>query len=202
MIEEHSLSENWKNGDVSEKQLELNLRELSSPDSYPSHWNFFLRFMTRCKYAKMLDIGCGVGAYAKLIKDNGIETEYTGIDYSEYAIQKAKEQWGTGNFICMDYRGLTPDFIRDFDLVHLGALLDVLPNGNEALDFILSLGAKEVLISRIETTKEVSHYKTYYAYDIIETYSYRHNPMELINCFEKNGYDFEFEGANIILKKI
>lgn len=201
-MEESSHVENWKIESVSSKQLELNLRELQSEANYPAHWKFFLNFLRQHNYKKILDVGCGVGAYAKLIKDSGLDLSYTGIDYSENAIKIAKNQWGFGNFQCLDYRQLNNLFLSDFDLVHLGAFLDVLPNGNEALEFILQQGPKNILISRIEITKNPSHFTVYDAYDTIKTYSFKHNQKDLVLIFEKLGYDFEFLGNNVHLTKI
>lgn len=200
-MQDLSHTENWKNESVSAKQLELNLRELSSESSYPAHWRFFLDLIKKKGYKSILDIGCGVGAYSKLIKDNCPDIQYTGIDYSDAAIKIAQKQWGFGTFMCLDYKELDEDFLDGFDLVHLGAFLDVLPNGNDALEFILTKKPKNLLISRIEITKNPSHFTVYNAYDTIQTYSYKHNQKELVLIFEKLGYDFDFLGNNIHLTK-
>lgn len=201
-MEELSHVENWKKESVSSKQLELNLRELQSEANYPDHWRFFLNFLRQHNYKKILDVGCGVGAYAKLLKDNGLNVEYTGIDYSDNAINIAKKQWGFGNFKCLDYRNLDNEFLCEFDLVHLGAFLDVLPNANEALEFILKQKPKSVFISRIEITKKPSHFTVYNAYDTIKTYSYKHNQKDLVLMFERLGYDFDFLEKNVHLTRI
>lgn len=193
--------ENWKKEAVSIKQLELNLRELSSHSNYPPHWIFFIEFIKKHNFKSVLDIGCGIGAYAKLIKDNDLNIDYKGIDYSKNAIEIAKKQWNFGEFECQDFQDLAEEQLCQFDLVHMGALLDVLPDGNEALRLILSKNPKNVLISRIEITKNPSHYSIYNAYDTITTYSFKHNQKELILMFEELEYDFEFLGNNIYLKK-
>lgn len=201
MNQEHQHLDNWKSEEVSKKQLELNMRQLSSRMNYPAHWNFFIGFISEKGIKSILDIGCGVGSYAGLLKQNGFETGYTGIDYSEKAISMAKEQWGFGDFICMDYRNLTKEFISDFHMVHLGAFLDVLPNGDEVLEFILSLEPRNVLISRIEFTKDPSYFTTYSAYDTITTYSYKHNRKNLAMTVERYGYEYEFMDNNIFLSR-
>lgn len=201
MTKDLSHIENWKNEAVSIKQLELNLKELSSYSSYPPHWIFFIEFIKKHDFKSIIDIGCGVGAYAKLIKDNDLNVNYKGIDYSKKAIEIAKKQWNFGDFECLDFHDLSEEEVYKFDLVHMGALLDVLPDGNEALRFILSKKPKNVLISRIEITKNPSHYNVYNAYNTITTYSFKHNQKELVLMFEEFGYDFEFLGNNIYLKK-
>ncbi len=195
--------ESWKNKEASVRQLELNKKELSNTNNYPDHWKFFLKFVLDQKdiIKSVLDIGCGVGAYYKLCLDNNLGVKYTGIDYSASAIEMAKNHWKYDQFFEMDLWDLTSDYLKQFDLIHLGALLDVLPNGDEALEFLLSLNAERILISRMLIGKTPSEYTTYTAYDIIPTYSYKHNQKNLIILFEKYNYEFDFLKNNVFLYK-
>jgi trans-aconitate methyltransferase len=179
----------WKNNKVFEKQLELNLKELSNESNYPSHWRAFISFLKQSNPKTMLDIGCGCGSYYELcrIKHGGLT--YTGMDYSQEAINLAIKHWSYTGFIVKDYLDLTKKFISEFDLVHLGALLDVLPNGDEALEFILSLEPRNILIGRMKLTNESSFYKTYTAYDEITTCAYYHNSSNFIRLCDKYGYE-------------
>ncbi len=195
-------SENWKSKEVSIRQLELNLRELSSPESYPEHWVYFLQFVRSNGFKNVLDVGCGVGAYYQLIKNNTPQVNYIGIDYSEDAIEIAKKNWEDECFICMDYKQMDRGFINDFDLVHMGAFISVLANGNEALDYVLSLEPRNVLISRIDITKTPSSFGTYKAYDLIDTYSFFINDCELDEMVKKRGYEQQLNKKNLFLKRI
>lgn len=40
--------------------------------------------------APLLDIGCGIGLLAQLLRDNGVATPYTGVDFDARKIQMAK----------------------------------------------------------------------------------------------------------------
>ena len=75
----------------------------------------------------------------------------------------------------LDYKQLTNSYLSNFDLIHMGALLDVLDNGDEALEYILSLSPKNILVGRMKITNEESYYTTYKAYDEITTCAYYHS---------------------------
>lgn len=168
--------ESWKNKSVFEKQLSLNLTQISDKKNYPLHWNTFLRLFDDMKVKSILDVGCGAGIYYELLRQNFPEIKYTGIDYSEDAIEIAKSQWKYDDFSVMDIMDLTKDFVKKFSVLHLGAILDVLPNANEVLDFILSLNANMIIISRIEFSSDFGQdvVNEYTAYDEITTYRFRH----------------------------
>jgi trans-aconitate methyltransferase len=168
------LEDSWNNPSVFKKQLELNISELSSPQSYPPHWNDFIRLVKHFKPKTILDVGCGCGALSEICNRH-LDVEYTGVDYSSHAIDLAKKQWSLAHFLQKDYKALSRKFINSFDLLHLGALLDVLPDGDEALSRILSLSPKSVLIGRMKHTESPSFYNTYAAYGEIETYEFHHN---------------------------
>lgn len=178
----------WKNSKVFEKQLQLNLNELINNNTYPSHWHAFISFIKEIKPKTLLDIGCGCGAFYELCSREFNEIVYTGHDYSKEAIDLAIKKWGYTGFFVKDYLSLTKKEITKFDVIHLGALLDVLPNGDEALEFILSLEPKKVIIGRMKITEKPSYYETYTAYDEITTYAYYHNKENFLNICNKHGY--------------
>lgn len=191
----------WKNEIVFQKQLNLNLQELSSKTLYPSHWNAFISFIKYINPITILDVGCGCGAFYKLCSVEFNNLTYTGVDYSEEAIELAKKYWGYTGFFVKDYLSLTKEYVSNFDVLHLGALLDVLPNGDEALDFLLTLSSKNVLIGRVKLTENPSYYETYTAYGEITTYAYYHNRQNFLDTCNKHGYNvFNIEN-NFYLKK-
>ena len=196
-----NVTNSWKNNKVFKKQLELNIKELSNESNYPSHWRAFIIFLKQKNPKSMLDIGCGCGAYYELCNREISGLKYTGMDYSQEAVDLAIKHWVYTGFIVKDYLHLTKEFIGDFDLVHLGALLDVLPNGDEALEFILSLEPRNVLIGRIKLTDEPSFYEIYTAYDEIKTCAYHHNRSNFILLCEKYGYEIMNIDNNFYLTK-
>jgi SAM-dependent methyltransferase len=65
--------------------------------------------------AKLLDMGCGPGLYAKQFAERGFQV--TGIDFSESSVAYARQQDPSGEYIVRDY--LTLDFENAFDAVTL-----------------------------------------------------------------------------------
>jgi len=192
--------DNWKNQSVFEQQLKLNLTQISSPSSYPEHWNVFLTYLKEITPQNVLDIGCGVGIFYKLLQNHNPNIQYTGVDYSIEAINIAKQQWGVDCFFKKDLWDLNKDWISQFDLLYLGALLDVLPNGNEALEFILSLEPQNILIGRMEI-EENDSVTEYEAYNLIKTYKYKHSWNTVKNIINKYNYSYSYYENTLYLKK-
>jgi trans-aconitate methyltransferase len=192
--------DSWKNINVFKKQLSLNKEEFLN---YPQHWNAFINLVNIISKAEeqinLLDIGCGCGSYYKICLDNLPNVTYFGIDYSREAISLAKDEWKLPLFETMDLFEITSEFINQFNVVHMGALLDVLPNGNEALEFILNKRVPYVLIGRIDLTQDKSGSYTYKAYDEITTYKYLHNVEEFKHIIEKYNYNIIAISGNSIL---
>ena len=94
---------------------------------------------------------------------------------------------------------LTKEYVNKFDLIHLGAVLDVLPNGDEVMEQILNLKPKKIFIGRIKFTNEESHFIEYLAYNEIMTYEYRHNLNNFINLSKKHKYTIKFVTNNVLL---
>ena len=187
----NSSDSGWR--DASKKaffqQLDRNKQELYSP---PEHWNFCARKIDDLRHRgnhieRIVDIGCGVGGLCHLAKS--LDIKYIGYDYAPAAIDIATDYWGEGLFFLKDYKELTPDDIKDDDIVVANALCDVLPNGDECFERLLSLNAKHLLILRVKLSyDEPSSYEEYVAYDEIKTYGYRHNCRILDKMIQKYSY--------------
>jgi len=175
--------DSWKNSSSAfEQQLERNIQELNG--QFPPHWIHFVEHVQNTPINRIVDVGCGAGAYCHISTQMGIE--YIGYDYSQHAIDLATKTWG-GNFICKNYKELTPQDIQTGDIVVANALCDVLPNGDECLRSLLQIGADNLLIQRIRTTNIPSFSVEYEAYGIM-TYEFYHNSQQLSQDIEQNGY--------------
>ena len=195
-----NVSETWKHSNVFEKQLAFNLKELDG--KYPPHWNDFIYILKFNKHKNILDIGCGCGALYELCKREIPTLKYYGIDYSENAIMLAKKTWCKHCFSVKDCVSLTEDYVSEYDIIHMGALLDVLPNGDEILEQILSLSPKNILITRVKLTNKESYFNTYEAYGEIITCEYYHNSTNFFNLCVKYSYDVTQINNNFYLTKI
>lgn len=192
----------WKEASAKafQQQFALNLRELHDP---PSHWRFFLEELERTKnISRVIDVGCGVGSFSKLLRMWNGNVDYVGYDYSEAAITTAQSMWdGFGNFYQKDYQDLTSVNVKEGDLIVANALCDVLPDGDECFDHLLSLNAKNIIFLRVRITDKTSYYEEYEAYGEIDTYAFYHNEEGLDKMIKKHGYEpprFSYYSENII----
>lgn len=202
MADSSSYIDSWKYSNIFNEQLKLNKKELNS---YPIHWKEFINIIRELKSNTLLDVGCGAGAMSEVCRISLPDVRYTGMDYSESAIDIAKREWPQHKWIVLNYKELTEDFVKQFDTIHAGAFIDVLPNGDEALDFILGLGVTNVVIGRAKLTDRRSYFSTYRAYDSISTYAYHHNIEGLKQLADKHKYKLSFLGVknqcNLIFQK-
>lgn len=170
------------------QQLNLNRQNLAK--NTPAHIVDILREIHQYKsVTRVVDVGCGCGILYPILKEVYPHLEYVGYDYSEHAIALAKQTWG-GNFECRDYRDLQPSDFSDSDILIANALLDVLPNADEALEHLLKLGFRYIILSRIRISSGPSRFEIVPAYDI-KTYMYYHAPKVLLDLF--NTYKYEYD---------
>ena len=198
----------WQNARKAfDRQLALNLKEL---DNYPSHWSYFVDCVSAIKknINRVVDIGCGIGAYYVLCEKHFPELKYVGIDYSPYAISLAMTHWDYTSFLTLDYKELSPRYFTNKDLLVANALCDVLENGDECLDFILGLDVPYVMLQRVKLTKKESFYKRYRAYREVDTVEFYHNQNQLSETIARHKYlaifdihDEQLKSYNIFLIK-
>jgi 2-polyprenyl-3-methyl-5-hydroxy-6-metoxy-1,4-benzoquinol methylase len=192
------MEDNWKNPSVPMQQLELNLKELSSPNQYPPHWNDFLGLikLIEKRVDTLYDLGCGVGTLSKVMKDNSVNINYVGIDFSESMIELAKKTWDS-EFYVDDFRNLNRDFSQS--IIYASGLLDTLPDGVKELDTLLSYQAKYVLLSRIELLQKSVY--TYIAYGI-EVTKYIFDIQEFLDKIEEKHYKLIASSRNSYLLEL
>lgn len=186
--------DSWKNKKVFEAQLALNEKEL---DAYPFHWNCFLAAMgfLKDKPKSFLDLGCGCGVFSQICNTHFPEMQYKGVDYAQEAIETAAKRWGDSDFIweVKNYNDLCGDDLN-FDVLHAGAMLDVLPDADEALSHLCQLGYENIIFGRMKIIGEDSRVETYEAYDLITTYAFYHNQDYLHKTLQSNGYHYAVVG--------
>lgn len=197
----NNVYKNWDDAEVFQNQLALNIKELSSEESYPQHWHHFLYFIQEVRPQSILDLGCGCGAYYELCKRHFPDLKYTGADFSQKAVDLAKKTWNYGGFIVKNLFELTGEDVRRYDVIHLGALLDVLENGDEGLRHLLSLSPKSVIIGRMELTDKESFSVNYKAYDKIDTVQFHHNVETVLSTAKTHNYSVNKLGKTILFQK-
>jgi predicted TPR repeat methyltransferase len=199
----NNLNMTWKDNKILFiKQLELNISQLLS-DNHPQHWKDLI-LLLKSNYNSIntfLDIGCGCGAYYKLLYNYFPQIKYYGFDFSEDAINIARSHWLYDNFYVKDLWALTKEDLSKFDVCHLGGILDVMTNADDALSFILGLESKALIISRINFTTNTSYYEEYLAYDTVPCPRYHHNLNNFNYLCEKYNYTIQSFNTNLFLRK-
>lgn len=178
-----------------ERQLELNKKELSGEEPAPPHWKHLINDIISLarddeNIDTIRDLGCGTGAVYKVVTDHFDDGHYYGYDKSEYAIELAKKQWSEDNFFVFNADEIDENFIKgDNEILYMSALLDVLPNANDYLKKIVSLGFKYILIHRVKIiTDQPSFAEEYMAFDVMPSYRFSHNLDELIEIVDEKYY--------------
>ena len=186
------------------QQLNLNIYQLNT--RYPEHIVNIIQILNNaCDITRVVDVGCGSGFLCPIIQRHFPSVQYIGYDYSIHAIDIATQQWGP-YFSLKNYKDLQQLDFQNGDIIIENALADILPNGDECIEFLLSLNQQKVLLSRVRTTEKDSFFDIYQAYNIT-TYSYSHNITNLIDIFNKYNYNYTtypiFNGDmyNILLEK-
>ena len=193
----------WKNADISSfcQQFERNIYELNY--NYPPHWIHFIQHIKiiRDNIKRIIDIGCGVGAYYKLCQRYFPALEYIGYDFSPVAIDLAKKVWEYDNFFIKDLNNIDQKDILTTDILVAKALCDIMPDGNECLKKLLSLQAQYIIIQRVRTTTRDSFNVPYTVYNNIETYEFYHNKDKIDSIIDQCNYlkrDVQHFSENII----
>jgi trans-aconitate methyltransferase len=181
-----NLENTWRDSSSTfDQQLQRNIYELGG--HYPPNWYHFLHQVPK-HVTKIVDIGCGAGALYKLCQLHFPQIQYVGYDYSPHAIALAKKTWQAECFEVKQYQDLTPDLFDANTMLVANALADVLPNGDECIEYLLQLDVYVINLHRVKITKQPSYYEVYDAYDI-QTYAFYHNFNNLRNLFQHYKYD-------------
>lgn len=178
------------------QQLERNIMELNW--NYPTHWHHFIQHIAKIQnyIDRIIDVGCGVGAYYKLCQRSFPHLIYKGYDSAPYAIKLAQQKWQPpeGTFTCLDCKELQPIMFTEFrDVLVANALCDVLPDGNDCAHFLLSLNIPYILLQRVRITDKQSYAFPYTVYSEIDTYEFYHNKTELFQDINDCGYTVTYK---------
>ena len=196
----------WEDEDVFREQLTLNIKQLQQPiNRYPDHWLEFIQIMDSIVQPSisynLLDVGCGCGPYIELCKRYS-NVKYSGTDFSSDAIAVAKETWGSpSSFSVGDYKQLSKNSLKDIDILHLGAVLDVLYDGDEALKFILDLDMAHLILGRVFLTDEKSRAYTIKAYLGKTFVRYEHNRNNFYLELNKRNLTYTEVGSTFYIRK-
>lgn len=144
-------------------------------------------FLKTCKH-KILDLGCGMGHYAKYMSSKGFKV--VGIDFSKEMLKIAKAHDDKCNFIEADICQLPEYLDRDFDGVVIAYVLQHLSKDEariclQKLNKFLSVGAKILIFFREgnRVLEETEPFDASYSYVIKE-----YTQDEITSLLEECGY--------------
>ncbi|MHA2274144.1 MAG: class I SAM-dependent methyltransferase [Candidatus Kariarchaeaceae archaeon] len=133
----------------------------------------------------ILDIGCGVGLYAKSWIDRGFS--YTGIDQIPFAIEVAQKQNPKGKFETADII----EFNGNFDIVFSHTVLQHVHKNFKGLflqkinDLLTNWG---FFVCYEDVYKEPPQINIPYAYKVVKTHPYLYPKKEWIEKVESYGF--------------
>lgn len=126
----------------------------------------------------ILEIGCGTGQLAHMLEDLGY-TNYSGFDFSEVAIKKAKERTNLPVFVG---DALDPKtFERDYDAVVCLEVLEHLVNDHQVLE---NIKKGTLVILSVPNFDDKSHVRWFRSYYQVRSRFYKHvdiRSIRLIN---------------------
>jgi len=133
---------------VFSKSIRYNVPYKDSPDYRLGVWP---DVVSRLKDERVLELGCGTGQFAEMIKDSGVCESYLGIDYSDVAIEKADKLGDGYKFICCDIEDR--NYVGDYTVViiletleHIDGdskLIESLPEGMRVIFSVPSFPAPQ-----------------------------------------------------------
>tara|TARA_B100002019_G_C21272231_1_gene603026 strand:- start:1315 stop:2346 length:1032 start_codon:yes stop_codon:yes gene_type:complete len=159
-----------------ERQISTNTNEASSnyydevyavSDKYNIHgsesvftkiWSRVVNLIKEQQSNSILDFGCGPGQFAEYLNTKIPQIQYTGLDFSNEAIQKAKKKNLDNNFFrvslpCKDY-----SIYSDYDLIICIEVLEHIENDLEVLE---SIPSDTPLIITVPNYKSFGHLRIF-----------------------------------------
>lgn len=105
----------------------------------------------------VFDVGCGLGTLYDFLKNNEIETAYTGIDILQDMIEKAIERNPEAEFACCDI--LAESDFNSVDVVYASGIFNLKQDNNsgfikKAMDVFLNIADEAVVFNLLHTNSK------------------------------------------------
>ena len=182
----------WLSREAAEGMRKLTQKEAEQDPYDVVPYRAFLRMMQRIFLdgiymgdTFLLDVGCGVGHYAKVVGRFYPLIEYRGCDVSKHMIEFAKADHGEERFFICDVTKLT----AGADIILASSLIEPCPNWRDALAHLLSLNFQWLILHRVRVfndPKRLTKERTYTTIYGTDTFEVVHNQPELM-CLIADG---------------
>lgn len=115
-------------------------------------------------YRTVLDVGCGQGSMLQTLMPLAPNAHYTGIDFSEKALEVARQRAPRAEFARVDL--LEGPLDRRFDLVICTDVVEHIDDDVTAIEAIAAMTGKYLIVSTLQGTMrpyedQVGHYRNY-----------------------------------------
>ncbi|MFA5396640.1 MAG: class I SAM-dependent methyltransferase [Methanogenium sp.] len=185
------LLDGWKNQNIPLRQRVLADQAIQEAHKNQPNILFtivqdFLRKGNFTQDSSILETGCSTGYYYEVLSILfQTKLKYTGVDYSEAMIQKAKEYYSTANFIVADGANL-PFSDNEFDFVILGSILIHVSNALQHISEATRVSKQYVILHRsIACKSKPTQYLKKLAYEV-PVFEIHYNENELLEMFKLN----------------
>lgn len=110
----------------------------------------------------IVDVGCAQGAGTNLLKDSFKNSDVTGVDFSEHAVEYAKENYPNCNFKCESIDSLS----SEYDVVFCSNVLEHFSDPLEKMHNLVSISKKYMILLVPFQEKNLHHeHLTRFDYD-------------------------------------
>jgi len=137
----------------------------------------------------LLDLGCGIGEVGRVFTS----FQYTGADLPHIVEGVSKIKNPHQGYIKFDIEKDDLSFLGGYDIILMNSFISEIPNWYLALTKVVFNSKKYVVLHRQSITKEKSKLVEYKTYGGLSTTNSVINYGDLIELFEKNGFEKIYE---------
>lgn len=161
---------------------------------YLPAWKEVAKILKNKEINTILDIGCGPGQFAEFLQEELPNIEYTGIDYSEIAISKAKERNIEGSFHVINF--MENDVLGELN-ADLYIALEVFEHIENDLELIKSLPIGKSIIFSVPSFDSFGHVRFFKSLGHAENRYNKHIVFDRKICIKiaSNRFIYIFSGA-------
>lgn len=159
-------------------------------DTHP-HFKAFTDLLDLCEYGKLLDIGTGTARISQFCKN----FEFVGADLPHIISGCAMRNYPKYKYQSIDIIEDNLAWIREYDVIVLNGVIDVMQNGLYILERILTHSRRYVLIHRQEITESGKTYSKINPSYNSNTFHSIINRNDLNQLLEKMGFEIVKENS-------